>query len=123
MQRQAAEQQDKRRNQAKKKKRVDRTGMPELFPIETLYSGPLSMAQHQDEFDRAVIYFHQLISTVKTISYDDLLADMLERFVITRKDVNDILRQAKKKSTISFPNINANEQIPKIGKGHQISTI
>ena len=121
IQRKAAEQQDEQRNQAKKRKKLDRTGMHELFPEETHYSDPLSIAQYEEELDGAEKYFNNLIKRHANIEYDSLLADILQRFVITRTDVNNILRKAKKDGLIDFPDISANEQIPKIGKSHHIS--
>ena len=120
IQRKAAEQQDEQRNQAKIRKKIDRTGMNELFPKETHYSDPLSIAQYEDEINRAEKFFNALIQESKKIKYDVLLADMLQRFVVTRTDVNNILRKAKKAGVINFPDMMPGEQIPKIGKGHHI---
>ena len=72
-------------------------------------------------FKEAQNFFASLINLRFKIEYDNLLPLLLERFVVTKKDVNDILRHAIKTKQISFIGLNSNERIPKVRKGHLIT--
>jgi len=123
VQRKAGEEQDTQRNYAKKQQKLNRTGIGELFPEETHFSNPLSIAHYEEELNKASKYFNRLIKQKLKIPYDDLIADMLQRFVITQTDVNNLLRQTKKDGRIDYIGISANELIPKLGKEHFVSSI
>ncbi len=121
IQRKAGKEQDHHRTKLKKQNHINKTGEQELFPLETPFSDSHSLSLNEEHFKEAQNFFASLINLRFKIEYDNLLPLLLERFVVTKKDVNDILRHAIKTKQISFIGLNSNERIPKVRKGHLIT--
>lgn len=104
------------RDAAKFEHRIERTGQSEMFGPETVVGTPRGYQNERLwQCESAVVRLREIISSSSAIKYEEILADLLERSLVWKSDINLWIMDMRKNGEIDILGIKSREKTPKPG--------
>lgn len=104
------------RDAAKFEHRIERTGQSEMFGPETVVGTPRAYQNERLwQCEAAVARLREIISGSSATKYEEILADLLERPLVWKSDINLWIMDMRKNGEIDILGIKPREKTPKPG--------